>query len=81
MDDRPRYRAVARTLLRELYSDMRLREAIVAASELDRTFVRPAHIVDEPATGRFRIGAAANPTAPTRRSPPDRGNPARVRVF
>jgi uncharacterized protein YbjT (DUF2867 family) len=57
------YRVVARTLLRELYSDMRLMEAIVAASELDWTFVRPARIVDEPATGHFRIGAAANPPA------------------
>jgi putative NADH-flavin reductase len=59
------YRVVARTLLRELYSDMRLMEEIVAASELDWTFVRPARIVDEPASGRFRVGDAANPPAGT----------------
>jgi putative NADH-flavin reductase len=57
------YRAVARTLLRELYSDMRVMEEIVAASELDWTFVRPARIVDEPASGHVRIGDAANPPA------------------
>jgi putative NADH-flavin reductase len=59
------YRVVARTVLRELYADMRRMEEIIAASALDWTVVRPTRIVDEPAAGRYRIGNAANPPAGT----------------
>jgi putative NADH-flavin reductase len=59
------YRAVARTLLRELYTDMRLMEDIVRASGLDWTLVRPTRIVDEPSTGRYRVQVGANPKGGT----------------
>lgn len=59
------YRAVARTVLRELYADMRRMEEIIAASPLDWTVVRPARILDEPATGHLRVGDGANPEAGT----------------
>jgi putative NADH-flavin reductase len=45
------YRVLARTVMNELYSDMRLMEDIVRDSPLDWTFVRPGRIVDDPPTG------------------------------
>jgi len=55
------YRLLARTVMREAYGDMRRMEEIVRASGVDFTFVRPARLVDEPATGTVRIADGANP--------------------
>lgn len=55
------YRLLARTVMREVYGDMRRMEEIVRASGGDFTFVRPARLVDEPATGSVRIMDGANP--------------------
>ena len=55
------YRILARTAMRECYGDMRRMEEIVRASGVDYTFVRPARLVDEPATGTVRIVDGANP--------------------
>ncbi|MEV4112333.1 SDR family oxidoreductase [Nonomuraea sp. NPDC049695] len=49
------YRFVARTLLKEAYDDMRLMEAIIREAGLDWTFVRPARLLDDPATGAYRV--------------------------
>ncbi|MBP2330149.1 putative NADH-flavin reductase [Kibdelosporangium banguiense] len=59
------YRVVARTLIGELYGDMRLMEDIVRDSPLDWTFVRPARIVDEPPTGVYRVEDGVNPIGGT----------------
>jgi hypothetical protein len=40
---------------------MRRMENVVHAADLEWTFPRPAYIVDEPATGQYPIGDAANP--------------------
>jgi putative NADH-flavin reductase len=60
------YRVVARTLMSELYGDMRLMEDIVRDSALDWTFVRPARIVDEPPTGDYRVLDGVNPEGGTK---------------
>ncbi|WP_405161297.1 SDR family oxidoreductase [Nocardia sp. NBC_01499] len=44
------YRLLARTLMNELYGDMRLMESTISASALDWTFVRPARLTDDPPT-------------------------------
>ncbi|MEU5260790.1 NAD(P)H-binding protein [Amycolatopsis sp. NPDC021455] len=59
------YRVVARTLMGDLYGDMRLMEDIVRDSPLDWTFVRPARIVDEPPTGAYRVEDGVNPKGGT----------------
>lgn len=59
------YRVVARTLLAELYGDMRRMEDIVRDSPIDWTFVRPARIVDEPPTGAYRALDGLNPRGGT----------------
>lgn len=59
------YRVVARTLMGELYGDMRLMEDIVRDSPLDWTFVRPARIVDGPPTGVYRVEDGVNPKGGT----------------
>ncbi|QFZ20920.1 NAD(P)-dependent oxidoreductase [Saccharothrix syringae] len=55
------YRVVARTLLKDLYQDMRRMERIVRDSPLDWTFVRSTRIVDGPPTGTCRVVDSANP--------------------
>ncbi|WP_020672226.1 NAD(P)-dependent oxidoreductase [Amycolatopsis nigrescens] len=55
------YRCVARTLMKELYDDMRLMEKIVRESTLDWTFVRPGRLLDEEPTGTFRVQDGENP--------------------
>lgn len=55
------YRVVARTLMGELYGDMRLMEEILRDSPLAWTSVRPARIVDEPPTGDHRVLDGVNP--------------------
>jgi putative NADH-flavin reductase len=59
------YRVVARTVMNELYGDMRLMEDIVRDSPLDWTFVRPGRIVDEPPAGTYRVLDGANPEGGT----------------
>ncbi|MBW0101627.1 NAD(P)-dependent oxidoreductase [Pseudonocardia sp. KRD291] len=48
------YRILARTVMNELYSDMRAMEDILRTSTLDWTVVRPGQIVDEPA-GAYEV--------------------------
>lgn len=55
------YRCVARTLMKELYDDMRLMESLFRASTVDWTFVRPTHIQDQAPTGGYRILDGATP--------------------
>ncbi|GHF64121.1 putative NADH-flavin reductase [Amycolatopsis bartoniae] len=55
------YRVVARTLLNELYGDMREMESILRESTLDWTSVRPARITDDEPTGDYRVGDGATP--------------------
>jgi putative NADH-flavin reductase len=55
------YRCVARTLLKELYDDMRLMESIVRESPLDWTFVRSSHLQDKEPTGRYRVQDGETP--------------------
>ncbi|MEU0874689.1 NAD(P)H-binding protein [Nocardia brasiliensis] len=54
---------MAKTLMRELYGDMRLMETIVRDSGLDWTFVRPARLTDAPPTGTCRVQDGENPVA------------------
>ncbi len=49
------YRVLARTLVKELYADMRLAEEIIQESALDWTFVRPTRLLDKPAVDTIRI--------------------------
>ncbi|AFU04859.1 NAD(P)-dependent oxidoreductase [Nocardia brasiliensis] len=56
------YRLVAKTLMRELYGDMRLMETIIRDSGLDWTFVRPARLTDDPPTGTCRVQDGENPS-------------------
>lgn len=53
------YRVVARTVLRDLYDDMRAMEDVLARSPLDWTVVRPCRITDT--SGPFRVEDGANP--------------------
>ncbi|MEV5705935.1 SDR family oxidoreductase [Actinoallomurus sp. NPDC052274] len=55
------YRAVAHTLLKELYGDMRRMETIIRDSPLDWTFVRPTRLTDTPSTGEYRVGEGVTP--------------------
>ncbi|MDQ7806515.1 SDR family oxidoreductase [Amycolatopsis sp. A133] len=59
------YRAVARTLMRELYGDMETMETILEGSELSWTAVRPSRIIDEPVSGDYRIGDSETPKGGT----------------
>lgn len=47
--------------MRELYDDMREMEAIVSASTLDWTLVRPAYLTNQPGRGRWRVLDKVNP--------------------
>lgn len=55
------YRAVARTVLHELYTDMRRMERTLRDSPVDWTVVRPTRIVDTAPTGRCRVGDGGTP--------------------
>ncbi|WP_410575192.1 NAD(P)-dependent oxidoreductase [Amycolatopsis sp. cmx-4-61] len=59
------YRALARTVMRELYGDMETMENILERSELSWTAVRPSRIIDEPVSGGYRIGDNENPEGGT----------------
>lgn len=65
------YRVVARTVMGELYGDMRLMEDILRDSTVDWTFVRPARIVDQPPTGAYRAIDGVNPNSGTKISQVD----------
>jgi putative NADH-flavin reductase len=45
-----------RTFLRHVSADMLRAEAVVGASDLDWTIVRPPRLTDGPGTGRYRVG-------------------------
>lgn len=55
------YRAFLVPLMRATYRDMADLEAVVAASDLDWTVVRPGRLTDAPATGDYRVGDGENP--------------------
>jgi putative NADH-flavin reductase len=55
------YRHLFRPLVEDLYEDMRLMESTIRASPLDWTFVRPAHLQDQPPTGAYRVRDGGNP--------------------
>jgi putative NADH-flavin reductase len=56
------YRRVVRPLLlRRVYADMRTMEALVCASALDWTLVRPPRLVDTSAGGSYRVEDGHNP--------------------
>lgn len=55
------YRWILVPLMRNTYEDMTRMELTVAASALDWTFVRPGRLVDEPATGVYRVEDGVNP--------------------
>ena len=59
------YRAFLVPLMRATYRDMADLEAVVAASDLDWTVVRPGRLTDAPATGDYRVGDGENPRAGT----------------
>jgi putative NADH-flavin reductase len=49
-----------RTFLRHVCADMRNAEAVIEATDLDWTIVRPPALTDGPATGRYRTAVGAN---------------------
>lgn len=55
------YRILARTLLRELYDDMRLMERLFRESTLDWTFIRPTRLLNEAPTGAYRVEDGETP--------------------
>ncbi|MGZ3146487.1 NAD(P)-dependent oxidoreductase [Lentzea chajnantorensis] len=59
------YRAVARTVMRELYGDMQAMETVLERSTVRWTAVRPARIVDTLLAGDHRVGDAENPRGGT----------------
>ncbi|MFK4086463.1 NAD(P)-dependent oxidoreductase [Kribbella sp. NPDC020789] len=52
---KPLYRLLAATVMKEAYDDMRLMESLVRDSGVDWTFVRPTRLLDDPATGTYRV--------------------------
>ncbi|GLL04582.1 NAD(P)-dependent oxidoreductase [Dactylosporangium matsuzakiense] len=56
------YRRVVRPLLlRDVYADMQAMEALVRATRLDWTLVRPPRLIDAPARGTYRVEDGHNP--------------------
>ncbi|GGL10616.1 NAD(P)-dependent oxidoreductase [Mangrovihabitans endophyticus] len=56
------WKSVIRPLFfRELYSDVRAMEAIIRASDLNWTLIRPARLTDHAPTGTYRIAKGTNP--------------------
>lgn len=55
------YRVLARTLMNELYGDMRQMEALISESAVDWTFVRPTRLTDDPPTGTYRVEDGETP--------------------
>ncbi|MEU7139956.1 SDR family oxidoreductase [Nocardia sp. NPDC046473] len=56
------YRLLARTLMNELYGDMRLMESIIGESTVDWTFVRPTRLTDDPPTATYRVEDGVTPS-------------------
>lgn len=56
------YRCLARTLMNELYGDMRLMESIIGESAVDWTFVRPTRLTDDPPTATYRVQDGETPS-------------------
>ena len=57
------FKVLAATVLRKTMKDKEVQEALVRASDLDWTIVRPGGLTDGPRTGVYRFGVAANLTA------------------
>jgi putative NADH-flavin reductase len=55
------YRTFLVPAMGETYGDMSRMEAVIEASTLDWTFVRPARLTDDRATGVFRVTDDTNP--------------------
>ncbi|WP_072802600.1 NAD(P)-dependent oxidoreductase [Rhodococcoides yunnanense] len=55
------YRKLLLPFMRNTYSDMANMESVVGACTLDWTFVRPGRLVDQPATGHYRVENGSNP--------------------
>lgn len=55
------YRTLMVPFMRETYTDMALMEATVEASALQWTFARPGRLLDETATGNYRVEDGINP--------------------
>ncbi|SNT44944.1 NAD(P)-dependent oxidoreductase [Rhodococcoides kyotonense] len=55
------YRRFLVPFMRNTYHDMARMESVVGDSPLDWTFVRPGRLLDEPATGDYRVENEANP--------------------
>ncbi|MCF4121147.1 NAD(P)H-binding protein [Antribacter sp. KLBMP9083] len=55
------YRTFLVPVMRDTYDDMSRMEAVIEASDLDWTFVRPARLTDDDATGTFRVEDGSNP--------------------
>ncbi|MEV6555267.1 SDR family oxidoreductase [Nocardia sp. NPDC051756] len=56
------YRCLARTLMNELYGDMRLMESRISESTVDWTFVRPTRLTDDPPTATYRVQDGETPS-------------------
>ncbi|OAR24966.1 epimerase [Streptomyces sp. ERV7] len=50
-------------VLKDVYEDLRRTEAVLAASALDWTAVRPVRLVNKPRTGTYRTAVGATPRA------------------
>lgn len=55
------YRLFLVPVMRKTYNDMVAMEDVITASRLNWTFVRPGRLLDEPATGSYRVEDSANP--------------------
>lgn len=53
--------AIINSLLKDVYADLRVMEAELAASATDWTSVRPPKLTDRPVTGRYRVVVGGNP--------------------
>jgi len=57
------FKVLAATILRKTMKDKEVQEALVCASDLDWTIVRPGGLTDGPRTGVYRFGVDASITA------------------
>jgi putative NADH-flavin reductase len=51
---------IVKGILRDVYADLREMEALLAASDIDWTVVRPPRLVDKPLTGEYRSVVGGN---------------------
>jgi putative NADH-flavin reductase len=55
---------VLQRILKEPYADLRIMETLVHQSDTDYTIMRPSRLLDEPITGKYRIGINSNIAKP-----------------